>query len=270
MSDLLRNLSHPFVLRALLAACSVAILCATISFFVVLRRMAFLGAGIAHISFAGVALALVFGFPPTLGAAVVSLAAAAWISLLRRQEGLSEDTAIGISFAAAMGFGVICVSLGKARNADLMTYFFGNVLTVRPFDLWILIGVGVLVIGVIAYFFRDLLFVCFDEEMALVAQLPVKALNLLLFLLIATIVVLSIRTVGMLLVAAFLVIPGAVAQRLTERLLPFFLVSLCVGLASALLGLFISFHFDLPSGATMVIVASAFFLAATPFKRRHA
>jgi len=270
MSTLLQALSHPFVLRAVLASCAVAILCATISFFVVLRRMAFLGAGIAHISFAGVALALVLGFSPTLGAAIVSMGAAAWISLLRRQEGLSEDTAIGISFAAAMGFGVICVSLGKARNADLMTYFFGNVLTVRPLDLWVLVGVGVLVVGVIVYFFRSLLFICFDEEMARVAQLPVKALNLLLFLLIAIIVVLSIRTVGMLLVAAFLVIPGAVAQRLTQRLVPFFLVSLGVGLASALLGLAISFRFDFPSGATMVLVASAFFIATGPFRQRNA
>jgi zinc transport system permease protein len=270
MNELVDALGYPFVVRALVASLGVATLCAVISFFVVLRRMAFLGSGIAHIAFAGVALALVLEIPPVLGAGAVALAAAAWIALIRRGSVLSEDTAIGIAFAAAMGFGVICASLGGARNADLMTYLFGNVLTVSGPDLLALSACGILVLGVIGIYFRDLLFLCFDEETARIVRLPVDALNLLLLLLVAASVVLAIRAVGLLLVSAFLVIPGAVAQRTNDRLLPFFGVSLAVALGSAIAGLIFSFALDLPSGATMVLVATAIFLLTTVFAPKRA
>ncbi len=270
MTGLAEALAHPFVLRALLASLGVALLCSVISFFVVLRRMAFLGSGIAHIAFAGVALALVFELPPVLGAGAVSLAAAAWIARIRRDSLLSEDTAIGIAFAAAMGFGVICASLGGARNADLMTYLFGNVLTVSWGDLLALAICGASVLGLIRLLFRELLFASFDEEMARISRLPVDALNLLLLLLVAGTVVLAIRTVGLLLVSAFLVIPGAVAQRTTSRLRPFFAVSLAVATFSAAAGLALSFALDLPSGATMVLVAGAIFALSSFFGPKRA
>jgi ABC-type Mn2+/Zn2+ transport system permease subunit len=270
MSEFWSALSHPFALRALLASLAVATLCSVMSFFVVLRRMAFLGAGIAHIAFAGVALALVLELPPILGAGVVALLAAAWIARVRRDHQLSEDTAIGIAFAAAMGFGVICASMGGARNADLLTYLFGNVLTVTGSDLIALGLLGSLVLAIIGYLFRDLLFVSFDEDMARIVRLPTDALNLLLLLLVAATVVLAIRTVGLLLVSAFLVIPGAVAQRTTRRLKPFFAVSCGVGIFSAVAGLALSFALDLPSGATMVLVASALFTLSVIFAPQRA
>jgi ABC-type Mn2+/Zn2+ transport system permease subunit len=270
VSEFWSALSHPFALRALLAALGVATLCSVMSFFVVLRRMAFLGAGIAHIAFAGVALALVLELPPVAGAGVVALLAAAWIARIRRHHHLSEDTAIGIAFAAAMGLGVICASMGGARNVDLMTYLFGNVLTVTWGDLAALGALGSVVLATVIWLFRDLLFLSFDEDMARIARLPVDALNLLLLLLVAATVVLSIRTVGLLLVSAFLVIPGAVAQRCTSRLQPFFAVSLGVGIFSAIAGLALSFALDLPSGATMVLVASGLFTLSMIFGPKRA
>lgn len=269
MAELRDALFHPFLQRALLASLVVAAVCSIASFFVVLRRIAFVGSGVAHIAFGGVAVALLLGLPPVGGAALLAVAAAAWIALPRRG-GLSEDTAIGIAFAAAMALGVVCASLGRARNVDLMTFLFGNVLTVTWSDVAVIGVLGAAVLAVFAGLFRRLLFVSFDEETARIVRLPVDALNVLLFVLIALTVVLSMRTVGLLLVSALLVVPGAVAQRLTVRLRPFLAVSLAVAVASAVLGLGISVLADLPSGATMVLVAAAIFLAAAGLRRRPA
>lgn len=260
MPEWTEALRLPFVQRALAASLGVALVCSLISFFVVLRRIAFVGSGIAHIAFGGVALALVLGVAPLLGAGAFALAAALWIAAPRSRAALSDDTAIGIAFAAAMALGVVCASFGGARNVDLMTYLFGNVLTVTAADLWAVAALGLVVLGLLARHFRALVLVSFDEETARVLRLPADRLNALLFALIALTVVLAMRTVGLLLVSALLVIPGAVAQRTTRRLVPFLLVSLAVGVGSCLAGLALSFALDLPSGASMVLVAALLYL----------
>lgn len=260
MSDLFDFFTYAFFQRALIASLAVALVCSVISFFIVLRRMAFAGSGIAHVAFGGVALALMLELPPLLGAAIFAILTALWIVAQRKQSDLSEDTAIGIAFAAAMGIGVICASIGHARNADLMTYLFGNVLTVSRLDVLALLAMAAIVLGAIALNFRKLLFVSFDEETARITGIAADRFNVLLFLLVAITVVLAIRTVGLLLVSAFLVIPGAVAQRFAKRLRPFFLLSIAVGVGSALAGLLASAAVDLPSGATMVVVAAGVFV----------
>ncbi len=270
MAELAQAFTHPFLQRALLASLVVAAVCSIASFFVVLRRIAFVGSGVAHIAFGGVAMALLMGVPPVAGAALLAVAAAAWIALPHRRGGLSEDTAIGIAFAAAMALGVVCASLGRARNVDLMTFLFGNVLTVTWPDVVVVGALGTAVLLVFALLFPRLLFVSFDEETARIVRLPVDALNVLLFVLIALTVVLAMRTVGLLLVSALLVVPGAVAQRLTARLRPFLALSLAVAVASAVLGLGLSVLADLPSGATMVLVAAGIFLLASGRRRRPA
>lgn len=254
-------LALPFVQRAVVASLGVALVCGLVSFFVVLRRIAFVGAGIAHVGFGGVALALAVGAPALLGALGLALAAALWIAAPRTRAAISDDTAIGIAFSSAMAAGVIAASLGQARGADLMTYLFGNVLTVTGADL---VGIAVmagLVLALLARWFRPLVLASFDPETARVQRLPVGRLDALLFGLIALTVVLSMRTVGLLLVSALLVVPGAVAQRVTRRLRPFLAVSVAVALGSCLGGLALSFALDLPSGASMVLVASAAYLA---------
>lgn len=267
MSAGLQVFGAPFLQRALIASLLVAAVCSLMSFFVVLRRVAFVGAGVAHIAFGGVALALVLGLPPTAGAALFALAAALGIARLRSRGELAEDTAIGIAFATAMALGVILARLGHARNVDLMTYLFGNVLTVSWIDVAVLTTLAVGVTALFAIFFRRLLFVSFDEETARVLRLPADALNALLFVLLAVTIVLSIRTVGILLVSALLVIPGAVAQRATRRLRPFLAVSLAVGVGSAFGGLALSVAADLPSGASIVLVAAFVFLASRALPR---
>ena len=255
-------LSHPFVLRATLAALGVSLVCAAMSFFVVLRQMAFVGAGVAHIAFGGVALALLLDLPVVGGASSAAIVAAVVIAMVRRSMTLSEDTMIGILFAVVMAFGVVCAHFGRATNVDLMAYLFGNVLTVTWADV-LAIGVFALIVSVILWvFFWPLVFVSFDEESARLARVPAGALTLVLLILIALTVALSIRTVGLLLVSALLVIPGATAQRLTQRVGPFLAVSLAVGFLSAVLGLALSFVADLPTGASIVLVAGALFAGA--------
>lgn len=254
-------LSHPFVIRAILAAVGVSLVCAAMSFFVVLRKMAFVGAGVAHIAFGGVALALLLDIPVTAGATAAAVAAAVVIARVRRSETVSEDTMIGILFAVVMAFGIVCAHFGRATNVDLMAYLFGNVLTVTWTDVAAIGLFALVVLAILGLLFWPLVFVSFDEESARLARLPTGLLTLVLLLLIALTVALSIRTVGLLLVSALLVIPGATAQRVTDSVYSFLAVSLLVGLVSALAGLALSFAADLPSGASIVLVAGAVYAA---------
>lgn len=248
--------SHGFMIRATVAAVAVALVCSAMSIFVVLRRLAFAGAGISHIAFGGVALAVLLGWPPGLGAALFAMGAAAILARRVSRRSLSEDTVIGVLFAAAMAFGVILLQYGGARNVDLMSFLFGNILTVSPQELVFILVLSAVVLAILAVFFPALIFSSFDEETAQISGLPVARLNLLLLMLLALTVVLSIRAVGLLLVAAMLVIPGAVAMLRCRGMWSFLVVSLVVGVVSTLLGLVLSYLIDKPSGAVIVLVAS--------------
>jgi zinc transport system permease protein len=261
--------SHAFMIRATVAALVVALVCSAMSIFVVLRRLAFAGAGISHIAFGGVALAVVLGWPPGLGAALFGMGAAALLSRRASRRSLSEDTVIGVLFAAAMAFGVILLQFGGARNVDLMTFLFGNVLTVSPHELIFIVILSAVVLALLALFFPALIFASFDEETAQISGLPVGRLNTLLFMLLALTVVLSIRAVGLLLVAAMLVIPGAVAMLRCRGMASFIIVSVAVGLICTFVGLLLSYLIDKPSGAVIVLVAAAV-LGANLLARRQA
>lgn len=263
----LELLGHPFVIRAILAAVGVSLVCALMSFFVVLRQMAFVGAGVAHIAFGGVALALLIDVPVIAGATGAAIASAIVIAQSRRNLVLAEDTVIGILFATVMAFGVVCAHFGRATNVDLMVYLFGNVLTVTWWDVALIGAFALIVLIVLRLYFWPLVYISFDPESAEVARLPTRALSQVLLLLIALTVALSIRTVGLLLVSALLVIPGAAAQRLTQNVSAFLVVSIAVGLLSALGGLAISFVADLPSGATIVLAAGALFVLTMAARR---
>jgi hypothetical protein len=180
LAELQDAYTHAFMIRATLAAVAVALVCSVMSIFVVLRRMAFAGAGISHIAFGGVALAVLIGWPPAVGAALFGIGAAAILSRRRTRRALSEDTVIGVLFAAAMAFGVILLQFGGARNVDLMTFLFGNVLTTSPGELVSILILSGIVLGVLALFFPALVFTSFDEETAQLCGLPVVRLNVLL------------------------------------------------------------------------------------------
>ena len=208
-------LSYPFFQRALLAGALAALLCGALSFFVVLRRLAFVGSGVAHAAFGGVAVATLFGFPPLAGGLVAALLVA---GATARAQGssVSEDSAVGVFTVAAMALGVVALGFVKT-NVDLFGLMFGNILTVAPVDLLILGAATAAVLAALAAFFRPLLLASVDEEGAQVAGVNTGAMRLLVLVLVGVAVVVALKVVGILLVSALLVLPGAAARPLAAR-----------------------------------------------------
>lgn len=263
-------LEYAFMQRALIAAVLVGILCSVIGTYVVLKRLAFIGAGISHSAFGGVGLGYLLGLSPIGIAIPFSLAVAMAIGWVSRKGKVSEDTAIGIFFASTMALGVLFIGLKEGYNVDLFGYLFGSILSVSSSDIWIILGLGLGVVGVVLLLFKEFFFMSFDEEMAAVSGLPVNRLYFLLLGLMALTVILSIKIVGIILVEALLVIPAAASFQLTRNFVRMMLLSVFFGVVSGVAGLFISYYADLASGATIVLTAAAIFLlcfALSPKRR---
>jgi len=264
-------LGYTFMQRALLASVLIGTVSAVIGVYVVLRGLAFIGAGIAHASFGGVALGFLLGINPVLMAVVFCLLTAWGIAWTSRRAEVKEDTAIGIFFAATMALGILFIGLMRGYNVDLFGYLFGSVLAVTREDLWLSLVVGAGVLLTVGLFFKELLFITFDPEMAQVSGLPAGALYVLLLSLVALTIVLSIKVVGIILVSALIVIPAAAAYQLTEDFRRMMLLAVVIGNLSAIVGLFLSYGLNTASGATMVLTATlVFFLSAlfSPRRRR--
>ncbi len=245
--------------RALAAGILVSAICGALSPFVVLRRMSFVGHGVAHAAFGGVALGVLLGINPVLSGTVFSVGVALLIGVLGRRGRLSEDVSIGILFASAMAFGVVCLGLMKGYSVDLFGYLFGNLLAVAPSDLT-MIGALALATGILLVLLhREFLFLTFDEEQAKAVGLPTTALQTVLLVFLALTVVISIKVVGAVLIAALLVIPGAGALQISTGYRAVFPISVALGIAAAVGGLVVSYIVDLAPGATVVLFASALF-----------
>lgn len=262
-------LAYGFAQRALIGGVLIAVLCSLISFFVVVRRLAFVGMGISHAAFGGVAIGLVIGVNPILAAGFFCVLVAAGIGWFSRRGYLHEDTVIGILFATAMAFGVMLVSLADVYNLDLMSYLFGSILAMNWTDIIALAFLSCLVLAFLALFFKELLFFCFDEETATASGLPVRLVYYGLLIAIALTIVVSIKLVGIILVSALLVIPGATGIQLSRNYRGVLVVSLLTGVASVVLGLYLSFWYDIPSGATIVLTLFGVFLAAMGLSPRR-
>jgi zinc transport system permease protein len=262
-------LSFGFVQRALITGTLLGVTCAVLSFFVVLRRMAFVGVGLSHAALGGVAIGVVLGAPPLLAAAVFTTGVAWVIGWIGGRTEVSEDTAIGVFFPAAMALGVVLISLSPEYRQDLMGYLFGNILSVRPGDVLPLASVSLLGLGVIAFYFKELLFVGVDEEAARAAGLPVVGLRLLMLTVLALTIVAAVRLVGIVLVSAFLVIPAATGQAMARSLTGMIGIAVGSAIFAVVSGLWVSWMWDLPSGAAIVLVAAGLFFLALVVARRR-
>jgi len=262
---------YAFMQRALVASVLIGVVCAVVGVYVVLRGLSFIGAGIAHASFGGVALGFLLGVNPLLTAILFCLATALGIGLVTTKGEVKEDTAIGIFFASTMALGVLLIGLMRGYNVDLFGYLFGSVLAVTPADLWLSGFLSLVVLGLIALFYKELLFIVFDPEMAEATGLPTTALYFLLIGLIALTVVLSIKVVGIVLVSALLVTPAAAAFQWTDDFRRMMGLAAAIGAGSAVAGLFLSYWLNTASGATIVLVATVLFFASvflSPRRRR--
>ena len=261
-------LAYTFVQRALVAGILLGVTCAVLSFFVVLRRMAFVGVGLSHAALGGVALGLVLGAPPLLSAAIFTTAVAWVIGWLRGRTEVSEDTAIGVFFPAAMALGVVLISLSPAYRQDLVGYLFGNILSVQAGDVVPLAVLSAVALGLMGYFFKELLFLGVDEEAARAAGIPATALQYMLLTLLAVTIVAAVRLVGIVLVSAFLVIPAATGQALARSLRGMMIVAIASAVVSVTVGLWLSWAWDLPSGAAVVLVSAGLYFLTLVAGRR--
>jgi ABC-type Mn2+/Zn2+ transport system permease subunit len=262
-------LSYHYMQRALFAGTLIGIMCAIIGTYVVLKGLSFIGAGIAHASFGGVALGFFLKVNPVLTAVIFCMGTAWGIGLVSRKGRVKEDTAVGIFFASTMAFGILLISLMKVYNVDLFGYLFGSILAINREDVWITILLSAAVLVLVLLFFKELLFVTFDAEMAAVTGVPAARIYFLLISLIALTVVLSIRVVGIVLVSALLVTPAAAAYQLTENFRRMMGFSILIGVSSTVGGLLLSARLNTPSGATIVLLATLiFFVAALISPRR--
>ncbi|MCA1954013.1 MAG: metal ABC transporter permease [Anaerolinea sp.] len=266
---LLSPLSYTFMQRGLLAAVLVGILCAVIGCYVVLRSMAFLGDALAHAILPGVAIAYLLGGNLLIGALVAALVVALSISFLSRKGDVKEDTAIGILFSAALALGVALISSIRTYAVDLSHILFGNVLGVSSANLWLIAILTVIVLSILLALYRPLLVVSFDPVLATTLRLPTSLLRSTLLVLLAITIVVSLQTVGISLVAAMLVTPGATAYLLTRRLPIMMLLSGLLGTLASIIGLYISYYLNIVSGSAIVLVSTLFFLLAFFFAPRR-
>jgi manganese/iron transport system permease protein len=257
---LVEPFTYPFMLRALGAALIVGIVCPVLGTYVVLRGMAFFGDALAHIILPGVVIAFLLGWPIGLGALIVGVLAALLIGVISRRREIREDAAIGVVFAGAFALGIALLSLQRSYAVDLTHILFGNLLGVSTADLFLAGILGALVIFTVFIFYKEFLVLSFDPILAQTLRLPVTFLQNLLLVLLAIVIVVSIQAVGVALVLAMLVTPASAAYLLTQRLPTMMVLAAIMGSACALIGLYLSYYLNLPSGPAIVLVETAVFL----------
>ncbi|MCS7193523.1 MAG: metal ABC transporter permease [Meiothermus sp.] len=263
---MLEALQLPFMQRALLAGLLVGGLASYLGVMVVQRRLSFLGDGLAHAAFAGVALGLLLHQEPLWVAIPFAVGVSLAITWVRERSSLSDDTAIGIFFAMSAALGVLFMSLRQGFAPDAVAYLFGSILTVTPTDLWVM---GLVALGVAALLplWPDWAYATFDRELALADRRPVLLHDYLLAALIALVVVVSVKVVGIVLMAAFIVIPAAIARLLSQTFAAMTLGAVGIGAFSVLPGLAAAYLFDIPAGSAIVLTQALFFLLALGLRR---
>lgn len=256
---LLEPLSYGFMWRGLLASVMVGVICSVLGTYVILQGMAFFGDALAHAVLPGVVAAYLLAWPLAVGALIVGVLVALGIGALSQRGEVREDTAIGIIFAGSFALGVAMLSTVRSYAVDLAHILFGDVLGVSPGDLWVIFGLGALVLLLIVLFYKEFTLLAFDPTLAVVLRLPAGFLRYLLLVLIAITIVVSLQTVGIALMLAMLVTPAATAQLLTRRLPTMMISAAVIGALSNVTGLYLSYYVNVASGPAMVLVATTCF-----------
>ena len=262
-------LALDFMRKALIAAVLVGLTAPAIGTFLVQRRLALMGDGIGHVALTGVGLGLFLGTAPLLTAVLLAVAGAVAIELLRERGGTSGDVALALLFYGGIAGGVVLTNVSEEGTAfNLVSYLFGSVTTVTSGDLWVIAGLAAAVLGVVAVFGREMFSVCYDEDVARVSGLPVRALNLLVAVTAALTVALAMRVVGLLLVSALMVVPVAAAQQVARSFRATLLGSIAVGVGVSVGGLLVAYYADVAPGASIVLTAIGVFGVASLAGRR--
>lgn len=270
MSELGHLWSFEFVRHAVVAGLLASVLCGVVGTFVVVKRLVFISGGISHAAFGGLGLCYFLGADYRLGAGAVAVGSALALAGAGRGRGRSHDVTIGILWAVGMAVGVVFIHLTPGYAPNLQTYLFGNILTVTAEDVRLTLGFVVVLLVLLAMFWKELVAVAFDEAFAAVQGVPVRLVLAALMVAIALAVVLLIQLVGTLLVIALLTIPPALALRLVHGFSAVMVTATLAGMVMTLGGLVLSYGLDLPSGPAIVLLGAALLLLAEGWQRlRH-
>ena len=252
MNAIIELFSYDFFQKAFLAAVFASISCGIIGAYIVSRRIVFISGGITHASFGGIGLAFFLGFNPLLGAVLFAVLSALGIQFFTKVAEIREDSSIAIWWSLGMALGIIFVFLTPGYTPNLMSYLFGNILTVTTSELWWMFMLNLVIFFFFAVFLRKILYIAFDEEFARTAGLPVALFNYLIIVLIALTVVLNIRVVGIILILSLLTIPQATANLYTNDFKRLLVYSSLFAFVGTIAGLFISYFLNIPSGAAII------------------
>lgn len=261
-------MQYGFLQKALITSVMVGIISGVIGCFIILRGMALMGDAISHAVLPGVAISFMLGINFFIGAVITGILTAIGIGFINQNSRVKNDSAIGIMFTAAFAAGIILITFMKS-STDLYHILFGNVLAVRPSDMWMTLIVGIFVLLSVFIFYKELLVSSFDPIIAQAYGLPTKMIHYFLMVLLTLVTVASLQTVGIILVVAMLITPASTAYLLTDRLSVMIVISAACGTISAIIGLYLSFTYNLASGATIVLVATALFFLAFIFSPKQ-
>lgn len=249
-----------FMHRAFLAGLLVALTCPVIGTFLVVRKQSLIGDGLGHIAFAGVSAGWLLAWQPVLSAALFTVIGACAIEKVRSLRSDFTDMVLAIFFYCGMGLAIVLASFKGSGGASLTSFLFGSIVTVSTEDLYIIAIMGIITLLAIAFFYRQLIFLAFDEETAKISGINVNSLNLLLSILTALTIVVSMRIVGLLLVSAMMVIPVACALPWRKGFALTMLFAVVAAVVSVVVGLVTSFYLNLAPGGTIVLTAGIIFI----------
>ncbi len=259
-------LSYSFGINALISALLTGFLCSTVGTFVVLRKMPFIGAGLAHIAFAGVAMGILLGKSPLFFALLFTITSSIILWYLSEKKQIHYDVTVGVLFSASMGLAVVFLSLSQNFGSEALSYLFGSPLLTTKTDILLLLLLSITVSSFFIYYWREIYLILFSEEIAKASGYKVHLITFWLFFLTAFVVTLSIESVGALLVFSLLIVPSATAHRIARTYNQFFVLSVVLGILSAVAGMLVSFTLNAPPGATITLISTTIFGLTTLFK----
>lgn len=269
MDFLLKPFHYEFFTRALLVAMMAGLLCGVMGVYITTRRMSYIAHGLSHAILGGAVLSYVLGLNFYIGSGIWGFASALLIQSLTGRK-IYSDAAIGIVTTASFAMGVAVISSYRKFSQNFEAALFGNVLGVTPEDLWIVTGVTVVLLSLVFWFYQPLLFWCFDREVAQVHGVPVRAMDTLFALMLATLLVATLNVLGVTLIISAVVIPASTARLLSDRFSHMMVISGGLGAAIAFIGVYLSYHFDIASGASVVLLSTLLFgcvLLATGYRQ---
>jgi len=267
IDDILRLLGYKFFQYALLGGALVAISCAVVGLLIVLRKESMIGDSVAHMAFGGIAIGILMGVEPILTALVFSIVAILVISFMRSRNLANSDAGMAVMLAAGFSLGLIVVSMAEGFTVDLFSYLFGSILTIDSTELLIIAVLAIVSVGVMAILYKELISMTFDENAARLNGIPVATLATAFNILVAVTIVISIKVVGVILVAALLVLPGLTSLQLDLSFKRTLMVSVVFALVMTITGILISAVLDVATSGVIVFTGVGIFLAVTSYSR---